>query len=84
MRLAGIKTGKFSGAGMTVSLDHYRGHITETRADILFYEKVEKKLYHCPYTTFVQNSFNHVQDFNSQPVQVIPFDNKNRYFERWG
>jgi hypothetical protein len=82
-RLAGLKTGKFKGPGMTVSLEHYQKYITETRADILFYEKVEKKLYFCPYKTFVENSFQHVQDFDGQPVRVIQFDNHNKFFERW-
>jgi hypothetical protein len=82
-RIAGYETRQFLGPGMAVNLEHYTGFITETHADILFYEKVEKKLYYCPYKTFVENSFEHVQKWDGQPVQVIQFDNYNKFFQRW-
>ena len=82
-RLAGYKTCRFVGAGVAINLEHYNRFITEKHADILFYEKLMKKLYYCPYETFKDNSFNHVQEWDQQLVQVIPFDSKNKFFEKW-
>jgi hypothetical protein len=74
--LAGPKTGRFAGADMAINLDHYNHFVVENMADILFYEKTMKKLYYCPYETFVKYSFNHVQDFDGQPVQVVSLTSK--------
>jgi hypothetical protein len=85
-RNAGLNTGQFKGAGMTVNMEHYKKFIVDTKADVIFYEKVRtviiKAGYYCPHETFVQNSFEHVQNFDNQPVQVIQFDNHNKFFER--